>query len=252
MIDSCFFNSVNNGTATATATTTATATATATSYTNIGSFYIHHDKPHYTVSHVSDNGMNHPMYQLLYQSFQTRIPDIAQFIYNKKSVVPLSNIICDASMISFSLDIVNLLFQSMYSQICFLLKHGVAISFIDINDIMVINGNSFYFCNYDKLYHIKNGFITITDFYDLQNPFLPPELINNNIIPFTTYYTSSFYSLAIIILYCFKKISLVEGGVEEHDLSYKTLLNMYQHTKIYFTLKYCLVKEPTKRSLHMF
>ena len=113
----------------------------------------------------------------------------------------------------------------------------------------------FFFCNYHKLYHIKNQLITVTDFYDLQNPFLPPELIDNNIIPFSTYYTSSFYSLAILILYCLKKTSLdsdVENEGSVDNSSYQSLLNTYQHTKLYTTLKYCLVEEPIQRSLHMF
>jgi len=43
-----------------------------------------------------------------------------------------------------------------------------------------------------------------------------------------------------------------ENEDREDNSSYQSLLNMYQHTKIYNTLKYCLVKEPKQRSLHMF
>ncbi len=237
---------------------------------NIGSFSIHQHDTMYSI--LPDNKYNHSMYNVLFQSFQSGLPDITQFISNKESIVPLSDMIYDTKSVdvTFNLTMSNVLLKCIYSQILFFLENNIAISFIDINDIMVINGTSFYFCNYRKLYHIKNRFITITDFYDLQNPFLPPELIDNNFIPFSTYYTSSFYSLAVLILYCLKKTNLGSGMEDkdrenedrenedrenedrEDNSSYQSLLNMYQHTKIYNTLKYCLVKEPKQRSLHMF
>jgi len=232
---------------------------------SVGSFYIHQHDTGPIISHI-DNNTVHPMYHILFQSFQSNKIDISHFISNTKSIISLSNMISKQNI--FSIQYANNLLRCMYSQTQFLLENNIAISFIDINDIIVINDNMFYFCNYHKLYKIKkNDSITITDFYDLQNDFLPPELIHNNVIPFSTYYTSSYYSLAILILYCLKKShgrnyrhdhndndndNDIDDSNQLYSSSYQSILNRYQHTKLYVTLKHCLVKEPLQRTFHLF
>jgi len=152
----------------------------------------------------------------------------------------------------------------MNAQIQFLLEKNIAISFIDLNDVMVIDEQFFYFCNVNKLYAIRaNKTILITDFYDVNNCFLPPEFIPNTNIPFSTYYTSAFYSLAIIILFCLKnsKTRVCDvftsypnkevGYVYQNVSVYQDVLNEYQHTKIYLSLKHCMIKEPKQRRLFL-
>ena len=248
------------------------------SHSSIGSFYIHCHDTIYSLStydtKTDDNNIthnNHPMYNILFQYFQSNEVEMSRFISSKESIYSLSNMVLHKHSNPFSIQTANKLLQCMYSQIHFLLEHDIAISFIDINDIMVVNGNKFYFCNYHKLYHIKNNkSITITDFYDLQNTFLPPEMIDNNKIPFSTYYTTSFYSLAILILYCLKKSNKLfhedttnridcdcETDSDSSDsscmsYSYQFILNHYRHTKLYTTLTYCLIKDPCQRTFHLF
>ena len=118
----------------------------------IGSFYIHQHDTGDIISHI-DNNTTHPMYHILFQSFQSNKIDISQFISNTKSITSLSNMISNQN--TFTIQMATTLLRCMYSQTQFLLENNIAISFIDINDIIVINDNMFYFCNYHKLYKIK-------------------------------------------------------------------------------------------------
>ena len=167
----------------------------------------------------------------------------------------------------FTIDTATLLLRSLYVQVQFFFENNMAISFIDLNDIMTIDGTQFYFCNVDKMYSMKkNKTITITNFYDTNNHFIPPELRDNSMMPFSTSYTSSFYSLAIIILFCLHyshKVDTVDTSIitvsnstilsvvtKPVDLSvYQYILDKYQHSKLYYSLMLCLVPDPTQRKL---
>tara|TARA_R110002074_G_scaffold40891_2_gene108981 strand:+ start:489 stop:1100 length:612 start_codon:yes stop_codon:yes gene_type:complete len=158
---------------------------------------------------------------------------------------------------SFTIQLATKLLYSIYSQMQLLFENNIAISFIDFHDIMVIDNSHFFFCNCDKLYPIKkNNHIVITDFYDVRNPFLPPEFLTNIFMPFTTYYTTAYYSLAIVILSCLhgdesgKSVSNPPNPSKHSNHS--IILQNYQHTKLYQTLLTCLVCEPTERNPILF
>ena len=163
----------------------------------------------------------------------------------------------------FTITSATLFLHSIYYQIQNLLEHNIAISFMDLNDIMVIDGDKFYFCNYNKLYNItQHKTILVTDFYDRNNLFLPPEFIHNNMIPFSTHYTSVYYSLAIVILFC-----LANSNTRSHSRVYHNCKDLMlavgqgrqqllavgrQHTKLYNTLTQCMIEDPIGRKLFLF
>jgi len=164
----------------------------------------------------------------------------------------------------FTIDTANLLLQSLYTQIHFFNENNIAISFIDLNDIMTVDGTQFYFCNTDKMYTMKkNKSINITRFYDVNNHFIPPEFVQNLMMPFSSYYTSSFYSLAIIILFCLHyshnmstnelnnvPSSLLSSINKPVNISvYQYLLDKYKHSKIYYSLMQCIIQDPIQRKL---
>lgn len=252
----------------ATTTTMPREYTTKSNINTIGSIDVQTIGTNYTISHMNHE---HPMYSSLFQSFQSNDVDISNFISKAESIIPLSQLIqgCDVydkkksstlntskgTSCLFNIQTATTLLHSMYSQIHFLLEQGIGISFIDVDDIMVVNGTQFYFCNFHKLYKIKNDqTMMITDFYDLQNSFLPPEFVANNRIPFNTYYTSSFYSLAILILFCLKYSNHAFSTDMDKDsiAPYHSILEQYQHTKLHVTLKHCLIEDPIQRTLHIF
>jgi len=152
---------------------------------------------------------------------------------------------------SFPIQLATKLLYSIYSQMQLLFENNIAISFIDFHDIMVIDNSHFFFCNCDKLYPIKkNNHIVITDFYDVRNPFLPPEFLTNIFMPFSTYYTTAYYSLAIVILSCLHGDE--SGKSASNPSKHSIILQNYQHTKLYQTLLTCLVYEPIERNPILF
>ena len=270
---------------------------------------------HYTICNL-DNHKNSPFFLLLIQSFlcfhsisydhnntytheqllqlekslqieQVTQPPSSSFLHCSLFITSLDEFILSNS---FTVKTAHLLLRSLYAQIQFFMDNNVSISFIELNDIMTIDGTQFYFCNTGKMYTIKkNKMITINQFYDVNNHFIPPEFIHNINMPFSTYYTSSYYSLAIIILFCLHyshnnvqanakanaKVAVADvaaaaananananSQIQNKDTSllsymnkragistYQYLLDKYQNSKLYYSLMLCLAQDPVQRKL---
>ena len=211
----------------------------------IGSLNIEKKDNLYQFSHSKEisNDIN-SIFSILLQSFQLEYESI---LYCANSIQTLDTFI-ETNSSSFTLKNANILLSSLYEQIVFLGENNISISFIDLTDIIVVDGNLFFFCNYDKLFFIKQEKITITHLYDLDNPFLPPEFIHNDTIPFSTSDKSFFYSLGIIILHCLKQGQLFRFSTS----SYLDVLEYYKYHKIHFTLLECMKLDPYKRKLFIF
>ena len=221
------------------------------------------------LEHISSNNIikiippyNHNLFQLLFPNNHPLLFfDSHSFYADNVSV--LSDFIKNNT---FSIIMATKLIESMYIHVQYLEKNGYGISYIELQDIMVIenkhmrnssddndnganhiNNITFLFSNFNKLYELKNEHIFVTDFYNRNNPLLPPELINNETIPFYCHKTSTYYCLAQIILYCFKHSIPILSSY-----SFTDVLNYYKDTKLYFTLKYCLNDDPYKREFILF
>jgi hypothetical protein len=180
----------------------------------IGSIDIQKEDAVYIISNLT-MCIDHPYFATLFQSFDyfTKTSLSSSYSLCAKSILSLDQFIQSTQ---FNITTATLLLHSIYYQIQYLLENNIAISFMDLNDIMVVDSDKFYFCNYNKLYNItQNKTILVTDFYDPNNLFLPPEFIHNNTIPFSTNYTSVYYSLAIVILFC-----LINSNHRSHSSVY--------------------------------
>ena len=239
----------------------------------IGSFDIQKENAVYVISNLT-TCIEHPFFYKLFQSFEyfANTSTVSSYSLCAKSIVSLDEYIKSTQ---FTITSATLFLHSIYYQIQNLLENNIAISFMDLNDIMVIDGDKFYFCNYNKLYNItQNKTILVTDFYDPNNLFLPPEFIHNNMIPFSTHYTSVYYSLAIVILFCLansntRPHSCVYHNCKENLLKEQQLavgqgrhgrqqeeqllaVGRQQHTKLYNTLTQCMIEDPIGRKLFLF
>ncbi len=234
----------------------------------IGSIDIQKDNAVYVISNLT-TCIEHPFFSSLFQSFGHFANTSSSSSYSlcAKSIVPLDQFIQSTQ---FNITSATLFLHSIYYQIQNLLENNIAISFMDLNDIMVIDGDKFYFCNYNKLYNItQNKTIMVTDFYDPHNLFLPPEFIHNNMIPFSTHYTSVYYSLAIVIMFCLsnsnnrshssvyhnckEQLAVGQGRQEQHQERQLAVGRLgRQHTKLYNTLTQCMIEDPIRRKLFLF
>ena len=243
----------------------------------IGSFDIQKENAVYIISNLT-TCIEHPFFSRLFQSLEyfANTSTVSSYSLCAKSIVSLDEYIQSTQ---FTITSATLFLHSIYYQIQNLLENNIAISFMDLNDIMVIDGDKFYFCNYNKLYNItQHKTILVTDFYDRNNLFLPPEFIHNNMIPFSTHYTSVYYSLAIVILFCLANsntrshsrvyhnckeqlLAVGQGRLgrqqQEHLLAVgqgrqQLLAVGRQHTKLYNTLTQCMIEDPIGRKLFLF
>ena len=187
----------------------------------------------------SHDSSSHDSFSILLESFQL---NHHSYLFTANTIVSLDDFIKNNC---FTIELATLFIKSIYNQTQFLSERNLGISFIDISDIMVINNHSFYFCNSNKLFNIHANKIKINEVYDKNNCFLPPEFIQNDTLPFSTLYSSFFYSLGILTLYCLLKTN-------KQFSSYDDVLNHYKYSKIHFTISQCLLDNPIQRNFFLF
>jgi hypothetical protein len=104
-----------------------------------------------------------------------------------------------------------------------------------IDDIIVINDDTFININSETLLPIKDNTISFLSPF-LKTQFMSPEISNITTLPSKIHYQSSYYSLAALVIYCFLNKTALEEKKED------TLLKPIFYTKIYWFLKRCLHK----------
>lgn len=182
----------------------------------------------------------HPYHNILIDSFN--LPYKTHFF--AKQVLSLEEYI---KTNNFSIQTADKMFISINNQLNRLSAYCLAVSFFDINDIIVIDSTYFLFANADKLYSIVNDIIHISKLYNKNNVFLPPEFKLNDKIPFTCHKNTGYYSLALIVLFSIKQSNYMFSTLSNNDI-----LDYYKSTKTYFILQMCLMDNPIERSFIIF
>jgi hypothetical protein len=126
-------------------------------------------------------------------------------------------------------------------QINYLIKHGYGFYAIDINDVLVINNNTFVVSNCDKLLKVNNHkqepkTLQIYKFINKNSLFHNPEIMSINELPCEINHKCIYYSLALLIKYCL-------FGDVEHDLE------PISNTKLFYFLERCLMDDPDSREM---
>ena len=190
---------------------------------------------YYITNDINEN----KQFNILFDSFELERNDFSSI----QTIVSLKDYLVNTH---FNNDIISKFLKSLYKQLKFIIKKKYSISFIDISDIMVVDNDKFLFCNFEKLIQINNKKqITITQTYDKRNMFIPREFMKNNIIPMTIPYTSFYYSLGSIIIYCLQYHT-------DKKISSYNLLQQHKYNKFFFTITNFLNIEPSKRFFILF
>ena len=188
------------------------------------------DEKLYTI----DNNINYK-YIINFLSRNNLLTSVAndKITFGADSLIPLDKIMEEIIWNKFIYD--------LGSQILYLKDEKIAIKYFSVKDIVIINSDIFLFINPNKFFVLLNkkdiqidkpiksyeyGVIDLASI-NKDTQFLPPELKEKTSY---IYYTSSFYSLAKLILYIF-------------DLELKSL----EYTEIYFFLTRCLEIIPENR-----
>lgn len=178
--------------------------------------------------------------RMLVESFQLENNDFSSIF----SLLSLKEYI---SHNEFNVETIHIFIKSLYDQIEFFKEKNYSISLINISDIMVINKNKFLFCNSENISQIKNKKILITQFYDKENIFIPPEFVINDTIPFYVHHNSFYYSIGAIVLYCFQ-----QSHQQYKSQSFDKTLEQFEYSNFYFTISSCFNTDPSKRVFIVF
>jgi len=106
------------------------------------------------------------------------------------------------------------------------------IMYFSLNDIIVLENETFMIANLDNIMSLNNeSDLTLTHPMKFEG-FLPPEMENVKTLPFITNISSAYYSASLMCIHCM-------------DID-KSLDQIYK-SKLYFFLKRCLEPDPSRR-----
>jgi hypothetical protein len=133
------------------------------------------------------------------------------------------------------------------NQLLYLEKQNKGIPFFALEDILIINDNTFLFINIDKILPIENKELILNYPLSLKSLFIAPELNKDLTIPLKLYYTCSYYSLGLLFMYCLYGTDYNNYLTDIKNNDFEKILNPIFSTKLYYFLKRCLEKDPRKR-----
>jgi hypothetical protein len=127
---------------------------------------------------------------------------------------------------------------------------------IDINDIIVLNNDTFLFINHTKIVNINKNYISYCKLLNENQLLKLPqillnneeELININTLPINLHYTTVYYSFGIFLLdllYCYKNISVTN----KNGLSALNSMKKYKYSGLYYFIKRCIEEDIENRTL---
>jgi hypothetical protein len=140
------------------------------------------------------------------------------------------------------------LIYNLTSQIKYLEENNYVLYGYDLNDILVINDNTFIVANSNYILPLENTQITFS------NPnicpfFSNPELNELTKLPSIIHYKSSYYSLGALVVFCLLNVNLLVGKEKRSEKDIENILKPVFYTKIYWFLKRCLNRDCEQRVL---
>ena len=130
------------------------------------------------------------------------------------------------------------LFLDIGKQLETLEKKSIGIPQFEIDDIIVVNANTFFYINQNKILPINDQNVMSMEVPIKKNKFSPPELIAIKSLPNILPYQSGMYSLAALICFC-----LTNNDDNDYPIALQSILT----TPLYYALIRCLHKNPKKR-----
>lgn len=140
-----------------------------------------------------------------------------------------------------------LMFKNIGEQIQYLEKDKYSLYLMELNDVIVMEFNDriyFMYINTDKFVEIvDDNMVEVNKVFSKKKYFLSPELLKLSKIPTEISINTSYYSMALMIMYCLKKYDMSKGKVDmimEH-------LEHIDGTKLYYSLERCFEEQANNR-----
>ena len=141
------------------------------------------------------------------------------------------------------------LIYNLTTQIQYLEENDYILYGYNLNDILVINEQTFIVANTQYILPLESETKSIVFYSPIIKPnFCNPELLELTNLPSSIHYKSSYYSLGVLIAFCLLNKNLIQNGpVTDKEL--EIILKSIKYSKVYWFIKRCLNKRYEQRVL---
>ena len=179
---------------------------------------------------------------ILSNAFFDDLNNIETIIFTAEKVRSLSVILKEGKLTNNQ--IIKMIYD-LSKQIAYLEINMKAFCGYNLDDILVINDNTFFVATPKHLTNINAKDYYIYFYKPIDKPyFSSPELNELTKLPAKIDYRSSYYSLGALILFCLTNVYIYSELTEKEDF-----LEPIKYTKAYWFLKRCFHEDCKKRIL---
>jgi hypothetical protein len=141
------------------------------------------------------------------------------------------------------------LIYNISTQIQYLEENNYILYGYNLNDILVINEQTFIVANAQYILPLEPETKSIVFYSPIIKPFFSnQELLELTNLPSSIHYKSSYYSLGVLVAFCILNKNLIQNGPAT-DKEIETILNPIKYSKVYWFIKRCLNKRYEQRVL---
>ena len=206
------------------------------------------DKLNDFIYSVKINGENNDkLYSALKVIIKNSFYDDGSLFFSAERVIDLKRFLQESNGKLSQKNCIGLI-DNLTSQVIYLRKKNYGFYGFDLSDIIVIDNNKFIICSTEYLLPLVED--NIIFYCPIKKPyFFNPEVYNIYELPAEINYKCSYYSLGVLIVFCYLNNYLLKGNEIKSEEELERELLCLKDTKIYWFLKRCLKTEIEKRAL---
>ena len=141
------------------------------------------------------------------------------------------------------------LIYNLTTQIQYLEENNYIVYGYNMNDVLVINEQTFIIASSDYILPLEEETKSIVFYTPIIKPFFcNPELLELTNLPSSIHYKSGYYSLGVLVAFCLLNKNIIQPNVST-DNQIETILNPIRYSKVYWFIKRCLNKRYEQRVL---
>ena len=141
------------------------------------------------------------------------------------------------------------LIYNLTTQIQYLEENNYIVYGYNMNDILVINEQTFIIAGTDYILPLEQETKSIVFYTPIIKPFFAnPELLELTNLPSSIHYKSGYYSLGVLVTFCILNKNIIQPHIST-DTEIESILNPIRYSKVYWFIKRCLNKRYEQRVL---
>lgn len=141
------------------------------------------------------------------------------------------------------------LIYNLTTQIQYLEEHEYILYGYNLNDILVINEQTFFIASANYILPLEIDTKSIVFYSPIIRPVFPsPELLELTNLPSSIHYKSGYYSLGVLVTFCILSKNVIQTTVSS-DKEIEAILRPIKYSKVYWFIRRCLNKRYEQRVL---